>query len=440
MLFNMPYPQEQKTHKYTVISVRWLATGLTVILLLLLVVVLPIKPFMLSAQQPVPWPDITLTTLAESFERPVHITHAGDGSERLFVVEQRGRILLLADGKLLPEPFLDIRSRVNCCGERGLLSVAFPPDFAQQGLFYVNYTRAPDNATQVSRFAVSADPNRADPGSEQVLLTIAQPFTNHNGGQLAFGPDGYLYIGMGDGGSGGDPDNRAQNPQDLLGKLLRIDVNHTGDAPYAIPEDNPFYTNPDYRDEIWALGLRNPWRFSFDRATGDLYIADVGQNAYEEINWQPASSPGGENYGWNIMEASHCYPPGTICDPNGLTLPVFEYNHTDGDRSITGGFVYRGQRYPALQGIYFYADYVSGRIWGLRRIDDGWHNQLLYDAPFQISTFGEDESGELYLADYSNGRIYQLRDAEPDPDPDPQPDYRFYLPLIVHQGIVPNSD
>lgn len=379
------------------------------------------------------WPNLALDELIDGLSRPVDITNAGDGSGRLFVVEQAGRIRIVKAGALLSASFLDMSSRVQCCGETGLLGLAFPPGYAQKGYFYVNYTERTGDPqrprTVIARYFVTANPDRADNSREQRILTIDQPYSNHNGGQLAFGKDGYLYIGLGDGGSANDPQNRAQNPNTLLGKLLRIDVepraipasfdsrgylpqvngSSTAAAPtYRIPPDNPFVGRSGYRGEIWALGLRNPWRFSFDRANGDLYIADVGQGAYEEIDYQPTSSQGGQNYGWRIREGAHCNGAiSSSCSAAGLTDPVHEYDHSQGE-SITGGFVYRGQQQPALSGIYIYADYVSGRIWGLRREGASWANQQLLDAGFNITTFGESEAGELYLSDYNGGVIYQL--------------------------------
>lgn len=368
------------------------------------------------------WPQISLTPVVSGLDLPVHVTHAGDGSGRLFVVEQRGRIRIVENGILLDTPFLDIQARVRCCGERGLLSIVFPPDFDGSGHFYVDYTLADesgalDGATRVSRFQVSADPNRADADSEQIVLQVPQPYTNHNGGQLAFGPDGYLYVGMGDGGngsSGPDPQNNGQRPDTLLGKLLRIDVESGAPLTYTIPADNPFIADDAYRDEIWALGLRNPWRFSFDRQSGDLYVGDVGQNRWEEVDVQSADSMGGENYGWRIMEGSHCFAAES-CDTRGLVLPVWTYSHDNSDRSITGGFVYRGPDYPRMQGIYFYADFISGRIWGLRRNGDVWENRLLLGEGwnYSFSSFGEDEAGALYAAHRGNGTIYRVIDSEP---------------------------
>jgi len=358
-------------------------------------------------------PQISLSTLAGGFVLPVHVTHAGDGTERIFVVEQEGRIRILAGGVVLPAPFLDLASlvppRLVAGGEQGLLSVAFPPGFAAKRYFYVNYTRSPDGATVVARYRVSiGDANVADPASEEIVLNVSQPFANHNGGQLAFGPDGYLYIGMGDGGSGGDPLNNGQSPGTLLGKLLRIDV-ESGTAPYAVPLDNPFVGVAGVRPEIWALGLRNPWRFTFDRGTGDLYLGDVGQNAFEEVDFQPAGSPGGQNYGWNIMEGDSCYPPGTAgCNRTGLALPVFVYDHSLGC-SVTGGHVYRGSAIPSLRGVYLFGDLCSGRIWGIRKNGAAWDNAVLADSTtLTITTFGEDESGNIYVANYANGELLKI--------------------------------
>jgi uncharacterized repeat protein (TIGR01451 family) len=349
---------------------------------------------------------IALTRDVAGFDNPVHITHAGDGSQRLFVVEQEGRIRIVKSQTLLSTAFLDISSRVSCCGERGLLSVAFPPNYANKGHFYVNYTNN-DGNTVIARYRVTSDPDVANLNSEEILLTIEQPFANHNGGQIAFGPDGYLYIGMGDGGSNGDPQGNGQRPETLLGKLLRIDV-ESGVTPYAVPSNNPFVQSRFYRGEIWALGLRNPWRFSFDRQTGDLYLGDVGQGSYEEINFQSRASFGGENYGWNIMEGKHCFNSDS-CNQTGLVLPIVEYRHSEGC-SVTGGVVYRGQQYPRLQGLYLYGDYCSGTIWGLKGTSTAVQQGLLLDSGYSISTFGEDEAGETYVADHGGGTIYRITD------------------------------
>ncbi len=356
---------------------------------------------------------LSFKLVAENLDRPVSMTHAGDDTGRFFIVEQRGRIMILTD-EIHSEPFLDITDRVqspasNGGNEEGLLGLAFPPGYEDQGYFYVYYTML-DGDNVVSRFQLTADPDVADPASEEQILVLPHPtYTNHNGGQLAFGPDGYLYIGTGDGGGGGDPLENAQDPSSLNGKLLRIDV-ETETEPYAIPDDNPFVDDPAYRDEIWALGLRNPWRFSFDSQTGDLFIANVGQRDWEEVNFQPAHSPGGENYGWNIMEGEVCYPIGTTCDQTGLTLPVHTYARVGfpNDCSVTGGYVYRGSEFPALSGLYIYGDFCSGRIWGLRQNGDTWENQLLANTGFRISTFGMDQAGNLYVADMVAGEVFQI--------------------------------
>ena len=354
------------------------------------------------------WPAISLNPVASGLASPVDMADPNDGSSRsssgrLFVVEQAGRVRIIRNGQLDATPLLDITDRVRCCGERGLLGIALPPGYTQKGYFYLNYTTDALGKLQsrISRFHLSGDTNIADPDSEQIVLAYDQPFGNHNGGGLAFGPDGFLYIGVGDGGSSGDPDNRAQNLSDILGKMLRIDVETGNPATYTIPASNPFVGQTNARPEIWSYGLRNPWRYSFDRQTGDLFVADVGQNGYEEIDFQPAASGGGENYGWRITEGTHCYNPNP-CDSAGLTLPVADYDRSDG-RSVTGGFVYRGAAWPALQGIYLYADYVSGRVWGLRFTSTGWENRLLLESNRNISSFGQDAAGELYVIDHAGG-------------------------------------
>ncbi len=368
-----------------------------------------------SRPQNVAWPDISLHPFQAGFQSPTHIANAGDGSQRLFIVEQNGVIRVLQNGVTLSTPFLDIRDRVLFSGgEQGLLSVAFPPNFANKGYFYVYYTQKNgDNRT--ARFSLKpGDPDQADPASEKLIITFNhQSYSNHDGGQLAFGPDGYLYIGTGDGGGGGDPLHNGQNTNSLLGKLLRIDVE--GDAnPYAIPSTNPYTQTAGYKGEIWALGLRNPWRFSFDRLTGDVFIADVGQDTEEEVDYQPASSRGGENYGWNILEGSLCYSPSSGCTPpNRYAAPVTTYPHGVNDAigcAITGGAVYRGSVYPRMQGMYFYGDFCSGKIWGL--IDNaGWQVTQLLDKTANISSFGEDEAGNLYLADWYKGMIFLVTDS-----------------------------
>ncbi len=346
------------------------------------------------------------TKLASGFERPVGISNAGDGSSRLFITEQGGKIFIIKEGNVIKEPFLDVSDLVSRNGgERGLLGLAFHPDYKNNGRFFINYTNLEGN-TVIAEYHVSSKANQADKASGKTLLTFDQPFPNHNGGQLAFSPkDGYLYIATGDGGDGGDPRENGQALYTPLGKLLRIDVD-TGE-PYGIPDSNPWIDSPDAFKEIWAYGLRNPWRFSFDRETGDLYIADVGQNKFEEINFQAASSQGGENYGWNIMEGLHCYKPNKNCNQDGLTLPIAEYDHSEGV-SVTGGFVYRGIREMELFGKYIYGDFATGKIWTLERKNNTWINTLYEDTDFQISSFGEDEAGELYLAHFGGGEIYQL--------------------------------
>jgi glucose/arabinose dehydrogenase len=344
-----------------------------------------------------------------SFTRPVDLQHPGDGSNRLFVVEQSGIISVFENDSTVSErtTFLDIEDRVdNSHNEEGLLGLAFHPDYESNGYFYVNYTAADPNRTVISRFQVSPDdPNRADPDSELELLTFEQPYGNHNGGQLAFGPDGYLYIAVGDGGSGGDPHEHGQNRSTLLGSILRIDVNgQENGANYAIPNDNPFAGNEEgYREEIYAYGLRNPWRFSFDAETGTLWAADVGQNAYEEIN----IIENGGNYGWNIMEGMHCFEPSSGCNREGLELPVWEYSRDQGV-SVTGGFVYRGPSLPELAGTYIYADFGSANIWSLDASNpENPVNELLVQAEFPVSSFGVDQNNELYILGF-DGQIHRL--------------------------------
>jgi glucose/arabinose dehydrogenase len=345
-----------------------------------------------------PNPDAyTWETVVSGLDRPVDLKYAPDNSGRMFIVEKVGRILILQDGKQVGSPFLDISDRVGSGGsEQGLLGLAFHPHYAENGFFFVNYTDKNGN-TVIARYHVTADPNVAVPNSELVLLHVDQPFANHNGGMLTFGPDGYLYAGLGDGGSGGDPFGNAQNLNTFLGKILRLDVD-SGD-PYAIPPGNPFGT------EIWDYGLRNPWRFSFDRLTGDLYIGDVGQNSWEEIDYVPAGTPGGLNFGWNYFEGTHPYkgtPPSNI----SFTMPVVEYGHDGGKCAVTGGYVYRGSM-PEWNGIYLYGDYCTGTVWGLIHSDGGWQNQLLYETGTSISSFGQDPAGEVYLVAYG-GQILRL--------------------------------
>jgi len=353
---------------------------------------------------------IAVSQVVGNLASPLFVTHAGDGSNRMFVVEKEGRIRIVQDGALLEAPFLAIVERVgSSSSEQGLLGLAFPPNYTESGSFFVNYTdRAGDSV--VARYQVTEDANLADPASEFMVIQYEQPAPNHNGGMLLFGPDGMLWIGTGDGGSAGDPLGNGQNPQAILGKMLRLDVTSDPSQPYIIPADNPWVTEDwgtlDVRDEIWALGLRNPWRYSFDRATGDLWIADVGQFVYEEVNVVLAGSTGGINFGWNIMEGMHCYGQDT-CNEDGLTLPILEYTH-EGHCSVTGGYVYRGAAYPQLNGVYFYGDYCSGHVWAAYPDGNGaWQNVLALESTLTLSSFGEDESGELYLVDYSGG-VYKL--------------------------------
>ena len=335
----------------------------------------------------------TWQMILDGLQRPVDLQP--DGSGRLFVIEKPGRIRILENDQLVDAPFLDITDRVGSGGnEQGLLGLAFHPQYAQNGRFFVNYTDKSGKDT-IARFQVSSDPNVADPNSEVKLLSIDDPFPNHNGGVLAFGPDGYLYAGLGDGGSAGDPFGNGQNTKALLGKILRLDVDSA--EPYAVPADNPF------GNEVWAYGLRNPWRFSFDKSTGDLYIGDVGQNAWEEIDFLPAGSPGGTNFGWNFREGAHDYKGG---GPAGMLDPVAEYSHQEGGCSVTGGYVYRGSM-SEWNGIYLYADYCSGLMWGLINSNGTWQSQPLFDLDVTITSFGQDTAGELYILSDSGG-VFRL--------------------------------
>lgn len=351
---------------------------------------------------------LELETVVSGLASPVYVT-SPPGDDRLFVVEQAGVIRIVENGQLRATPFLDITSLVRCCGEQGLLSLAFHPQYASKGEFYVYYTEASEGDTRVVRYRVSSnDPNAADAGSAELVLAADQPASNHNGGLLKFGPDGYLYVGLGDGGGGGDTYGNGQNLGTLLGAILRIDVDV--DTTYAVPADNPFVGQAGARGEIWAYGLRNPWRFSFDRATGDLYIGDVGQNAWEEIDVEPAGSGGGRNYGWNIMEGAHCYYP-PDCDPTGLVLPVHEYANSPSNCSVIGGYVYRGSRIPALRGHYLYSDFCSGFVRSFRHSNGqatdprDWSSQLPTGG--NVSSFGEEASGELYITTL-HGQVYRI--------------------------------
>ncbi len=348
----------------------------------------------------------SFTLVADGFSQPLLVTHAGDGSGRLFVVEQTGGIHVVQDGQTLPTPFLNIAGKISLAYERGLLGLAFHPDYAENGEFFISFTDAAGDS-QIERCQVSeADPNVAEAQSCVTVLAVDQPYPNHNGGGIGFGPDGHLYIGLGDGGSGGDPEGRAQNLNTLLGKMLRLDI--SGDeAPYSVPPDNPFVGRDDARWEIWAWGLRNPWRWSFDRLTGDLYIADVGQNAYEEVNFQPAGT-GGLNYGWDYFEGLHAFE-GQPPVGEALVEPIAEYAQSaTGGCSVTGGYVYRGPSLPELNGVYFYGDVCAGTIWALLPGEGGRQVITWAQTGFTLSSFGEDEAGELYLTDLSGGGIYRL--------------------------------
>jgi glucose/arabinose dehydrogenase len=354
------------------------------------------------AQQP-PGFQIELQPVLSNLTSPVYVTHARDSTGRLFIVEQPGRVLVLQPGAATPALFLDITAKVLSGGERGLLGLAFHPEYSSNGRFFVNYTRRGDGATVIAEYRVSpTDQNRAGT-EEHPLLSVGQPFSNHNGGMIEFGPDGYLYIAMGDGGSANDPGNRAQNPEDLLGKILRIDVdNPSGNQPYSSPSDNPFFGTTPGRDEVYAVGMRNPWRFSFDRATGQLYAGDVGQGSWEEID---VITRGG-NYGWRVMEGNHCNPnfPGQCIPPAGHIAPIAEYSSATGARcSVTGGYVYRGALASLPLGSYVFGDFCTGEIFLYR---DG-QVSLLVDTSLNISSFGEDEAGEIYAVSLS-GSVHRI--------------------------------
>ena len=359
---------------------------------------------------------LALTLVKGGFVNPVLVTNAGDGSNRLFVVEQRGVIKVIQGGTTLATPMLDLRGMITTGGERGLLGLAFDPRFPTLPYIYVNFTDRNGN-TAISRYSIGSNPNRVVSGIR--LLTISQPYSNHNGGNLAFGPDGYLYIGMGDGGSAGDPQNRAQNINSLLGKMLRIDVHHsTSRTRYAIPRGNP-YVGRTGNDLIWSRGLRNPWRWSFDRLTGALWIGDVGQNRYEEIDrsLRSGTTPAGRgaNYGWPVLEGRTCYRPSSGCSRTGKTMPLVVYRHaaTPSNCSVTGGFVYRGTASPVLAGGYLFGDFCSGRIWGVPATAASPATPTLLWAAsasphLAISSFGEDEAGEVYVTDLAGGGIYRI--------------------------------
>jgi len=344
-----------------------------------------------------------LASVISGLSGPVDLQMPPDASDRIFVVEQAGLVRVIQSGVLLATPFIDNRARVTTGGERGLLGLAFHPDYATNHRFFLSYTRTVSGQLQsvVAEYLTSAgDPNSAD-AAERIVLTVDQPFDNHNGGQIQFGPDGYLYMGLGDGGGGGDPLGSGQDMTSLLSKLLRIDVDST--KPYAVPADNPFVGQAGIRPEIWASGFRNPWRFSFDRTTGRLFVADVGEDSFEEVNLVVR----GGNYGWNIMEGLHCFEPPSGCSTTGLELPIAEYGHGEG-ASVTSGFVYRGALMSELRGRYIFGDFISGRIWSLEVTSPGvWTRTLLLDTDLNISCFGLDRAGELLVTDYG-GSIFRL--------------------------------
>jgi glucose/arabinose dehydrogenase len=362
-----------------------------------------------AAGTPVPGtPNLSTVLVARGLSAPLDLQVPAGDRARLFVVEQGGRIRIVRSGAVVGTPFLDIASRVRAGGEQGLLGLAFHPQYAQNGRFFVNYTDR-NGDTHVSEFRVSANADVADANSERQLLFVNQPFDNHNGGGLAFGNDGLLYIGLGDGGSGGDPQGNGQSLTTFLGKMLRIDVNQG--SPYGIPADNPFASRPGAR-EVWSYGLRNPWRFAFDRSNGDLYIGDVGQGDREEIDVGPAARRGGENWGWNIMEGTRCFRPASGCNTAGLSLPVAEYDHSGGACSVTGGVVYRGCRLPGYAGTYFYADYCSGmvrsfRFDGTRAVAQRDWTSTLGRGLDNPTSFGVDADGEAYIVD-GDGEIYRI--------------------------------
>jgi glucose/arabinose dehydrogenase len=399
----------------TVVLVLALLGGI----LLLAGVSAPVEVTAVATNSPVPTPAPVLShaqpvdggvyrwqPIADNLDSALYVTHAGDGSGRLFAVEQSGAVLLIPDDASTPRVFLDISDQLPSSvfqggyTEQGLLGIAFHPDYGENRQFFVSYTDFRGESV-LTRYGVSANPDEADPDSAVEILRVPQPFPDHNGGHIVFGPDGYLYMGFGDGGNVNEPNTRSLDPALFLGKIIRIDVNS---IPYSVPADNPFVGVPGYLPEIWAQGLRNPWRFSFDRATGEQYIADVGQWKWEEVNVQPADV-GGQNYGWSAYEGSSVYLPDVTVD--NPTMPVLEYSHDVGC-SISGGYVYRGSRLPELNGYYFYGDYCNGMIWAAYRDAAGvWQTNVFMDTEFVISSFGEDEDGELYLVDYKSG-VYRL--------------------------------
>ena len=359
-----------------------------------------------STAEPV---DLALVEVASDFSAPLLVTNAGDGTGRLFVAERGGLVYVVRDGRRRPRPFLDISERTLAGGEQGLLGLAFHPNYERNRRLYVNHTGRSGNTVIAGYRAENKRPGRVDPASRRLILRIGQPFSNHNGGAMAFGPDGFLHIATGDGGGGGDPEGNGQRLDTLLGKILRIDVNRrSGNRRYSTPPGNPF-RGSEGKPEIWAYGLRNPWRFSFDDGGGDIWIADVGQSSVEEVNRQPAGAPG-INYGWNVMEGADCYPSGSACKPEGLTLPIATYGHGLGC-SVTGGHVYRGNAFPDMAGLYFFGDFCTGRIWSVAADGPSPPTPVeMLDTSNSISSFGESEDRELYMTDLS-GTLYRLVDT-----------------------------
>jgi glucose/arabinose dehydrogenase len=352
-------------------------------------------------------PSITLTPFVSGLSSPVDFQTPDDGSGRIFIVQQPGTIRIISGGSLLPTPFLDISSKVNFDGgEQGLLGLAFHPNYSQNKLFYLNYDRLSGGQMQtvIAEYQLSADPNAAESASERILLMVNQPFPNHKGGQMAFGPDGLLYIAFGDGGGGGDPSGNGQNRQTLLGKIARIGVDppFTSGLQYVIPADNPFVGTTD-RGEIWAYGFRNPWRFSFERGASRLFVADVGENKFEEIDLVQK----GLNYGWNTMEGAHCFNPSSGCNMAGLTLPIAEYDHNEG-ATVIGGYLYHGTAISGLTGAYVFGDFGNGKIYQLTESSGTWTRTTLLSSGHNMSAFGQDAAGELYVVDYVNGSVFKI--------------------------------
>lgn len=378
--------------------------SITVIVIILGIIALPYLPFNFDDSEYTNGYELENAFPNLEFDLIVDLQYASENDDSLFVVQQTGEIYRFENEASASESilFLDLSDQVVCCGERGLLGLAFHPDFDTNGLFYVDYTTGSPLTTRISQFETESN-GLADPDSEIVLLEQEQPFSNHNAGSIAFGPDGYLYITMGDGGSGGDPQGNGQNLNTLLGSILRIDIDNQGDGKnYAIPSDNPF-VDTDGRDEIFAYGLRNPWKISFDRETGDLWAGDVGQSTYEEVDLIVA----GGNYGWNVMEADDCYNSNS-CNQEGLELPLAQYGRNEG-KSITGGYVYRGDTIEGLYGHYIYGDYLTGRIWSFDTSDlDNVEVQDLMKYNYNLSSFGQDQDGEILVLDYSGGTIYHI--------------------------------